>query len=391
MNDMLSIAILIIQVLIGFNLVLPFVLLIIWSLSKKATRRESSPDSELDFAIIVTAYQHTFMLNSVVDSILKLNYSNYHIYIVADNCEDFNLEFGVSKLTVLRPENVLKSNIKSHRYAVDRFCREHDCITIIDSDNLVHQEYLYQLNLDFLEGYEAVQGLRAPKNLNTPIACLDAARDIYYHFYDGRVLSDIGSSATLSGSGMAFTANLYKMFLDTVDVNGAGFDKVLQAWLVTNGNLIRFNSEAVVFDEKTSKPEQLIQQRSRWLNSWFKFASYGLKIVCTGVKRLNKNQFVFGIVLLRPPLFIFLSFSFVALVINLFTGNYTAVSIWTGCIFIFVFSFYVSLKISAADKRILNSLRNIPTFVYYQFVSLLKARKANELSVSTLHDRESTK
>jgi hypothetical protein len=47
-------------------------------------------------------------------------------------------------------------------------------------------------------GFAAVQGERKAKNLDTTYACLDAARDIYYHFYDGKLLFHIGSSATLA-------------------------------------------------------------------------------------------------------------------------------------------------------------------------------------------------
>jgi hypothetical protein len=62
---------------------------------------------------------------------------------------------------------------------------------------LVEPEYLHELDRYFNAGFSAVQGIREAKNLNTTYACLDAARDIYYHFYDGKILFGIGSSATL--------------------------------------------------------------------------------------------------------------------------------------------------------------------------------------------------
>jgi hypothetical protein len=244
---------------------------------------------------------------------------------------------------------------------------------------------LKHLNRNFKSGLSAIQGLRAPKNLSTTIACLDAARDLYYHFYDGKVLYEIGSSATLSGSGMAFCSNVYQRFLNTVQVSGAGFDKVLQAWLVSNNYRIAFNVHAIVYDEKTSKTEQLVQQRSRWINSWFKYASLGFKILLSGIKLRDRNKLLFGLVLLRPPLFIFLALSMLCLLLNLILGNYTSTFAWLFSFLGFIVSFVVALKISKADKRILNSLVNIPTFVYFQFISLLNARRANKISVSTKH------
>lgn len=388
MGEIVHIFWILLQVSIGYNLILPFFLLIFWLCTgKTVSKKKNRIVPELDFAIIVTAYQHTETLAAVVESIAQVQYRNYHIYVVADNCFDSVLAFDVEKLTVLKPEAILGSNTQSHLYALERFIRQHDCITIIDSDNIVHPEYLSKLNTFFQEGYQAVQGFRAAKNLNTTISCLDAARDIYYHFYDGKVLFEIGSSATLSGSGMAFSSVLYANFLKTVKVHGAGFDKVLQAWLVMKDVKIAFDEKAIVYDEKTSKTDQLVQQRSRWINSWFKYVGLGFKILAKGIRNVSKHQVLFGIILLRPPLFIFLALSTISLVINLFRGEYLYVTFWAIGLSVFVMTFYISLVINKADKRIFSSLKNIPKFVYYQFVSLIYAKRANQISVSTKHER----
>lgn len=385
--DIIATFFIVVQILIGYNLILPFIFLLWWFCTRnKAEKAQVKPPLEADFAIIVTAYQHTSMLKSVVNSILSLNYNNYQIYIVADNCSADKLEFNDSRVLVLRPATILASNTKSHLYAVNNFIRPHECITILDSDNLVHKEFLKELNLNFNNGYSAVQGFRAPKNLHTTIACLDAARDLYYHFYDGKLLFELGSSATLSGSGMAFTTSVYQRFLYEVEVSGAGFDKVLQAWLVSNNYRIAFNAQAIVYDEKTSKPEQLVQQRSRWINSWFKYARLGMLILMGGIKGLNRNRILFGVVLVRPPLFIFLALSVFAMLINLTAANYSGALIWLIGLLVFVLSFYIALRTSKADGRIFSALTNIPRFMYYQFVSLINARKANKISVSTKHD-----
>src|SRR5690606_31999785 len=113
----------------------------------------------------VTAYQQTSMLGQVVTSLSNLNYRNYHIYLVADNCDLSDISIVNPSVTILRPDTVLANNVKSHFYAIDRFVREHDIVTIIDSDNLVHPEYINQLNKYFSNGYVAVQGKREAKNL----------------------------------------------------------------------------------------------------------------------------------------------------------------------------------------------------------------------------------
>src|SRR5690606_9642810 len=190
---------------------------------------------------------------------------------VADNCDVSDLHFNDERVVVLRPPTVLASNVKSHFYAIENFIRPHDNLTIIDSDNEVVPDYLNELNVYFNQGFEAVQGPRKAKNLNTTYACLDAARDIYYHFYDARILFNLGSSATLAGSGMAFNVDLYKRLLGNYQQKGAGFDKVLQFEIVNDNQRIAYAAKAVVYDEKTARSEQLVKQRARWINTWFKY------------------------------------------------------------------------------------------------------------------------
>jgi cellulose synthase/poly-beta-1,6-N-acetylglucosamine synthase-like glycosyltransferase len=375
------------QVLIGYNLVLPLVIYLLSLFKKKQFLNPQNP-SEADYAIIVTAYEQVTNIPAVVNSLLSLNYRQYLIYIVADKCDVSELKFDDERVIILRPETALASNTRSHFYAIHNFKRHHERLTIIDSDNLVHPEYLNELDYYFNAGYTAVQGIREAKNLNTTYACLDAARDIYYHFHDGKILFKVGSSATLAGSGMAFTTALYRECLEHLDITGAGFDKVLQAAIVGRDVRIAFAENAIVYDEKTTNTGQLVNQRSRWINTWFKYFKFGFSLFGKGITKPSWNQFLFGLILLRPPLFIFLLLSVLCLIINVFTCL-SGAGIWLLGFLIFVAGFYLALVKSHTDKRIYQSLINIPKFIFYQVISLIKARKANERSIATRHNYDS--
>jgi len=375
-----------VQLAIGFNLVFPLLLYLFYPAARNKFKLNKTWNrvTEADYGIIVTAYQQTASLPDVVASLLKQEYKNFIIYVVADQCDVSQLVFNHPQVIVLRPEKALKSNTRSHFYAIDRFVRPHPRLTIIDCDNLVHPGYLTEMNSYFTKGYQAVQGLRAAKNLNTTYACLDAARDIYYHFYDGKLLFKAGSSATLSGSGMAFTTELYRFCLENIHINGAGFDKVLQAEIVNYRLQIAFARKAIVYDEKTMHPDQLVRQRSRWINTWFRYAGFGFKLMFRGFGNLSKNQVLFGTVLLRPPLFIFLILSGFCAIAD-FWINPSYIWIWLLGFASFILSFFIALFDSKTDRRIYHALFSIPKFVFYQVLSLLKMRKANERSVATDH------
>jgi cellulose synthase/poly-beta-1,6-N-acetylglucosamine synthase-like glycosyltransferase len=383
MGSFFTIVWVILQLLIGYNLILPLLFYIIYLLVPKSAGKKTVAATSPDYAIIVTAYEYTDSLPAVVSSLLQLEYQQYLIYIVADKCDISNLSFPDERVILLRPETTLASNTRSHFYAIRHFRRPHTHLTIIDSDNIVAPDYLTALNHSFAKGFVAVQGERKAKNLDTTYACLDAARDIYYHFYDGQVLFSIGSSATLSGSGMAFTVQLYRDCLEQLDISGAGFDKVLQREIVTRGYRIAFTDLAIVYDEKTSHTDQLVKQRARWINTWFRYFSFGFGLMGKGITRPSWNSFIFGLVLLRPPLFIFLGASVFFCITDLLLGN-IAMAFWWGIAFAcFVLAFVIPLLRAQTDPRIYKALWKIPVFIFYQVLSLLKVRKANQHSVAT--------
>ena len=381
-----------IQIIIGYNLVVPVILFLIYTIKGKTSLKLTTHDSRLtthDYAIIVTAYEQTTSLPAVVDSILKLNYTNFVIYIVADKCDVSDLKFTDPRVIVLRPPETLASNTRSHFYAIRNFIRNHDVLTIIDSDNLVDSEYLNELNKYFDAGFAAVQGIRKAKNLDTTFACLDASRDIYYHFYDGEVLFNVGSSATLAGSGMAFKTSLYRECLEHRDITGAGFDKVLQMEIVSRGYRIAFCESAIVYDEKTTKSDQLVKQRARWINTWFRYFVFGFSLIWNGLKKGSFSRFLFGIILLRPPLFIFLILSVFFMFVSLWISKIAFV-LWLAGFSCFIGGFLIAIIHARPDKRIVRSLLSIPVFIFYQVLSLMHIKRANKLSVATHHFSDKT-
>lgn len=373
-----------IQIIVGFFLINPFFLLILNLFVVKKRKLRIPREEKADYAIIITAYEQTDLLPSVVNSILKLNYANYLVYIVADKCDISNLCFSDERVILLRPEETLASNTRSHLYAIERFRREHDYLTIIDSDNLVDPNYLKELNVFFDEGYLAVQGIRRAKNLDTKYACLDEAGDMFYRMIDRKLLFDLGSSASLAGSGMAFVTNFYRDCILTLQIEGAGFDKALQVEILRRGERIAFAEQAIVYDEKTSNPKQLVNQRARWINAWFKYAKKGLRLATTGIIKLNWNQFACGIVFVKPPIFILFGLIGLIMFIDLLVMPLMLI-FWVCAILTFILVFFYALYYFKAPKVIYVSLASIPLFIFYQVKGLFKAKKANEISTATTH------
>lgn len=363
----------------------PAILSLLVYLRSKSSREHKGPIFEPDYAVIVTAYEQVQLIPEVVDSILRCNYPNLCIYVVADNCDVSTLVFGDPRVVILRPEIKLANNIKSHFHAIENFKRNHERITIIDSDNLVDIDYFIELNKVFDLGFEAVQGVRKAKNLNSEIACLDEAGDIYYRYIDRFLLFHVGSSASLAGSGMAFSSKLYVEALKGQKMSGAGFDKLLQFQLVSAEIRIAFAENALVYDTKTSKSKQLVEQRARWINTWFKYVTWGVKMMFSGIANLSWNKFVFSIMLQRPPLFLLILLGLFLGVIDVLYFPELLLGLVIAAI-LFLLIFFRSLYVFSADRRIFRSLRTIPKFILLQLYALTNAKRANILSVATKHE-----
>ena len=377
----LEIVYFVLQFLFTIHLAFPLVLLLLYLISP--SKKFIKASKEYDFAAIITAYKETEIVIPLVDSLQKQNYKKYIIYIVADECDTELLNYSNDNIMLLKPRSKIGSKVKSIDFAVKNFIRNHDALIIFDSDNLAHPDFLLNVNTFFNEGFKAVQGERKAKNLETSYACLDEARDIYYNFYDRLVMFNVGSSSSLAGSGMAFDVKLYNNCLNPENIVG-GFDKILQANIISSGQKIAYAKKAVIYDEKVSKSAQLEKQRTRWINSWFKYFILGFGIFFRGIFSLDFNKTLFGFLLLRPPLFIFILPSVIILAVNYFVSLYM---FYTVIIFfvIFIITFLLSLVLNKTDARVWKSLFSIPLFVFRQVLSLFHLKKANKQFLETEH------
>jgi cellulose synthase/poly-beta-1,6-N-acetylglucosamine synthase-like glycosyltransferase len=188
----------------------------------------------------------------------------------------------------------------------------------------------------------------------------------------------------LSGSGMAFSVELYKECLANTEFSGAGFDKLLQKKILDRKLKIAFAEDARIFDEKTSQPKQLLKQRARWNNTWFRFFKSGYQLMRAGLKNLDLNQLLFGFVLVRPPLFILIIICTGILLVNCFI-SLTATIVWLFLFLLFITGAIIALLKSGTDKRIYRSILYIPKFMILQVFTLGKVSSANQYSVATEH------
>jgi len=378
------------EIIAGFFLLMPAISVL--AAKVKGFRSfQTSNDESISYGLVITAYQDASIAIPLLDSLVKQKYQNWKAYLVADECDVSMINIADHRIKILTPVKGLGSKVKSILYGINQFEENHEVTIVFDPDNLAHPDYLLQIHASFLEGYVAVQGQRAAKNLDTVYACLDAMGEMYYNCTTRRVPFSLGSSATIAGSGMGVKTGLYTEILNEALLQSnnkviVAEDKILQSALVTSGFKIAYNVDAIVYDEKVATAGQVQRQRARWINSYFKYFAINLNLIKSAFAKLNFNQLFYSYILVYPPMFILVGMSLFLGLIHTLIAPTHGWPIWVAD-GIFAVNFLSVLAISHAPRPIWLSIWGIPLFIWKQILAFLNIKSSNQDFLVTTHDR----
>ena len=391
--EIVSYIYLILSGVLVFFLVLP-TLTVFFSIFVKEKIKAPPHLKEFDFGNIITAYRNVGIAKSLVQSLLKQSYGKHHIYLVADNCDLSDWDITHEKLTVLRPNPPLNLKARSIINGIENFVRPHEYIAVFDADNLAHPEFLQTINKYANAGFTSIQGQRTAKNLDTMVAGADALGEFYKNYIDRYAPYKIGSSAVISGSGMAVEADLYKAYLDSPEIEEGKHqwkkmlqeDKILQNFLLRRNEKIAYAWDAICFDEKVDDIGAVETQRSRWLFSYFQNLPNAIGIIRRGILHFSWNQLLFGLVTIAPPMFIMLVMAMGLIVVGYFIQPAMSL-VLAGAMAIFALTIFWTLYLSNAPQGVWNAVWALPGFVLGQIKGLLKMGNPNKNFKHTEHKK----
>lgn len=381
-------------------LVLPVLTTLATALRGRERNAAAEPACTFDFGVVITAYRHAEIAGPLIESLLRQTHERFRVYLVADNCASVELSFDDERVVILRPEPALNLKAKSLIHAMEHFARPHDYVVVFDADNLAHPDFLAECNLYANAGHRAIQGQRTAKNIDSPIAAADAVGEFYKNYVERYGAYRVGSSAVISGSGMAVERELYWAYLMGPDIQAGKDkwkrmlqeDKILQNFLLREDRKIAYAWDAVVYDEKVSDGDAVETQRSRWLFSYFQNVPNALGILRRGVVRVSWNQFFFGLVTISPPLFIHVGASVAVAAVCLVFGWGFGVSllVWAGgitaaALVLFALNVLWTLRLSDAPRALWSNLYGVPLFVARQATALLRMGNPDENFKHTEH------
>ncbi len=218
------------------------------------------------FLVLIPAYKEDVVIVNVAQEALNQDYPKelYDVYVIADQLKQETIEKIRSfSVNVLEVSFKISTKAKSINEGLRAAGEGYDAVVILDADNLMDANFLSRSNELMNDGAYAIQGHRIAKNMDANFSILDAISEEINNsvFRKGHVA--LGLSAALIGSGMALEYNLYHKIMAQADTFAE--DKELEFKLILKKHQIEYLDDVHVYDEKVSKPEVFVNQRSRWL------------------------------------------------------------------------------------------------------------------------------
>lgn len=285
--DWLKIINFVIAVLFTVCYAYQYVYILVGCFVKPRTFREVTPHHR--FAILISARNEQSVIGHLLDSVNAQSYPRELIdaYVIADNCTDkteqIAAEHGALVYRRDDTEHIGKGYALSflfHQLENEGTFDRYDGFFVIDADNILHPDFVREMDKCMSEGHRIITCYRNSKNYGTnwitsgyALWFLREAR----HLNNPRFI--LGTSCAVSGTGFLVHKDVIKRqggwrhFLLTEDIEFS-VDSIL------HGEKIAYCHGAMLFDEQPITFAQSWRQRMRWSKGFLQVVrKYGTKLI----------------------------------------------------------------------------------------------------------------
>ena len=261
--------------------------------------------------------------------------------MIADNCSDNTAKVaGEAGAIVCERTHPTK---KSKGYALEwmfeklfAMDKKYDAVCIFDADNLVHPNFLMEMNHHLCKGAKIIQGYLDAKNpYDTWIAGTFAIAFWVIDHISHLAKTNLGLSAVLGGTGMCIATEIVRKYGWGCDCLTEDMEFSMKVLL--EGVRTCWAHDAIIYDEKVVGFMQSCRQRKRWAQGQCDCGERFIpKLFARGIKTGNIRM-LDGIITLSQPFFMMASTIYAVLAsINSYLPFYTnilnaivPVQIWT--------------------------------------------------------------
>ncbi len=367
---------------------IPTVYLVVFAVAslKKPKIVESSDSPVLNrIAILIPAYKEDRVIEDCVRSCANQIYPKdyFKIVVIADSMQGDTLE----KISILPIDIVIIENEeRTKSYAINeglKGLKDFDIALILDADNLLESDFLEKINIAFNQGWEVVQAHRVPKNRDTRIALLDGISEEINNSIFRKGHYNLGLSAALVGSGMAFRFNHFQRIMSQMKAVG-GFDKELEFIYLSEKVRIHYLHDAYVYDEKIQQVEGFSNQRLRWLSAQLYYAEKFIKMSYIWFRQRNIDILDKLFQMILPPRVIFLGILFIFTIISIIIDAGKSAK-WLVLMILLIFSLVISIPRKDIKRDLIPALISIPRIFWEYSKNLFRLKGANKKFIHTRH------
>jgi cellulose synthase/poly-beta-1,6-N-acetylglucosamine synthase-like glycosyltransferase len=375
--DAAHIFFLIIFIYLGINILYLLIAAVAGKFRKTTSRNNHT--SKKKIAVLITSYREDEVIVNTVSSASGHDYPPhlFDVYLAADQLAPETIDqlkkLRVKILPVSFVTGTKARSLNSLLNFIDE--DEYDIALILDADNIMMPGFMEKINIAFQRGFKAVQGHRTAKNINTPVAILDAVSEETNNHLFRKGQRALGFSASLIGSGMAFELKKLKEIYNKPGIlSNPACDREVDFEMMKAGIEVEYLEDALVLDEKVSTKNIYENQRRRWIESQLMhlrlFFSHDEKINRKNIHYWNKL-----FINLIPPRMIVLAIFFVIFAI-VFLQYFIRINI-TGIpasAWLFLFIAYVLVIFLSLPPRFMNAA-TAKAFIHLPLIlfSFLKA------------------
>lgn len=249
----------------SYYVIMGFLGLVVSWFNKKAiidSRKENK------FAIIIPARNEENVVGNLIDSLNKSNYNKnkYEVYVVINNTTD-NTEKVVKEHDAipLNCTNPVKTKADVLKFAFD-YLKPHkdiDAYLIFDADNVVHPDFLKNMNKVLNNGYRVATGFRDAKNPYD--SWISSSYTIFYYIqflFFCTARAAMNANATITGTGFM----IKKELIDEEGFNTYSLteDMEFTGQCALKGEKIYYAYDAITYDEYPVSFKTSWKQRKRW-------------------------------------------------------------------------------------------------------------------------------
>lgn len=336
-------------------------------------------EPEKSFAIVVAAHNEENVIGPLLENLFLLDYPKkyFDVFVVADNCTDKTALIARNAgAIVYRRFNTEK---RGKGYALEwmfhrlfKMKRQYDAIAIFDADNLVKENFLFEMNSKLCQGHKIVQCYLDSKNpfdtwvTNTfSIAFWVTNRLLQLARYNTGRLSNL-----LGGTGMCISTDVLKEF--GWGATSLTEDLEFSMKALSHGIKTTWAHDAVVYDEKPLTFMQSWYQRKRWAQGQVDVAGrYFFPLIIKGIRERKMMYIDASIHLFQPALVMIATFFMMTNFISVLQPHYThlfkLVMPWTGWQILSAIQYLYPVAALALDRlpwRAYVGLILYPVFIY---------------------------